>query len=123
MLTMAKLYNLSFLVLWTITDFSGLGYASRFVTTGEACPDCHSYTCSIQLGSGSKTCYMGHRRFLHENHPFRFDADKFGDTEFRPAPIPLSGEEILDCTKGLNTVFGNHLERNQQARNARKGMQ
>ena len=67
---------------------------------------------------------MGHRRFLHENHPFRFDADKFGDTEFRPAPIPLSGEEILDCTKGLNTFLVRiHLERNQQARDARKGSQ
>ena len=99
-------FQLRAIVLWTITDFPGLGFASGFVMAGEvACPDCHSYTCSIQLGNGSKTCYMGHRRFLHEKHPFRFDADKFGDTEFRPAPIPLSGEEILDCTKGLNTFF------------------
>ena len=71
-------------MLWTITDFSGLGYASGCVTAGEAaCSDCHSYTCSHRLGNGSKTCYMGHRRFLDENHPFRFDVDKFGSTEFR----------------------------------------
>jgi hypothetical protein len=49
---------------------------------------------------------MGHRRFLHENHTFRFDIDKFGSTELRPAPTPLTGEEIFDCTKNLNTVFG-----------------
>ena len=48
---------------------------------------------------------MGHRRFFHEDHPFRFDADKFGSTKFRPAPTPLSGDEILNCTKELNTVF------------------
>ena len=66
---------------------------------------------------------MGHRRFLHEKHPFRFDADKFGDTEFRPAPIPLSGEEILDCTKDLNTIFGKDPFRKKLARDARKGIQ
>ena len=66
---------------------------------------------------------MGHRRFFHEDHPFRFDADKFGSTKFRPAPTPLSGDEILNCTKELNTVFlvNIHLERNQQARDAMKG--
>jgi len=82
-----EFFQLRAAVLWTISDFPGLGYVSGSVTAGEAaCPNYHSYTCSIQLGNGSKTCYMGHRRFLHEDHPFRFDADKFGSTEFRPAP-------------------------------------
>ncbi|WVZ71931.1 hypothetical protein U9M48_020459, partial [Paspalum notatum var. saurae] len=102
-----EFFQLRAAVLWTITDFLGLGYASGCVTAGEAaCPDCHSYTCSLRLGNGSKTCYMRHRRFLHENHPFRFDFDKFGSTELRPAPVPLSGEEILECTKDIVTVFG-----------------
>jgi hypothetical protein len=39
---------------------------------------------------------MGHRRFLPENHPFRLDVHKFGSTELRTAPTPLSGEEILE---------------------------
>jgi len=100
-------FQLRAAVLWTIIDFPGLGYASGCVTTGEvACPDCHSYTCSHRLGNGSKTCYMGHRRFLDENHPFRFDVDKFGSTEFRQAPTPLSGEEELECTKDIVIVFG-----------------
>ena len=80
---------------------------SRSVTSGEAaCPDCHFFTDSFRLGNGSKNVYMGHRRFLHENHPFRIDADKFGGTEFRTAPTPLTGEEILECTKDLSTSFG-----------------
>ena len=57
---------------------------SGCVTSGEAaCPDCHSYICSFILGNGTKTCYLGHYRFLHEEHPFRFDYQKFGSTELR----------------------------------------
>jgi len=116
-----EFFQLRAAVLWTISDFPGLGYVSGSVTAGEAaCPDCHSYTCSIQLGNGSKTCYMGHRRFLHEDHPFRFDADKFGSTEFRPAPTPLSGDEILDCTKELNTIFGKDPSGKKSASKRRK---
>jgi hypothetical protein len=109
-------------VLWTITDFPGLSYASGSVTAGgAACPDCHSETCSFTLGNGSKTCYMDHRRFLNENHPFRFDADKFGGkTEFRPASIPLTGEQILDHTKDLNTVFGKDPSGKKQKSKRRK---
>ena len=102
-----EFFQLRAAVIWTITDFPGLGYASGSVTSGEAaCPDCHYYTSSLRLGNGSKNCYMDHRRFLDENHPFRFDVDKFGCTEFRAAPTPLSGEEILECTKHLNPIFG-----------------
>ena len=50
---------------------------------------------------------MGHRRFLHLDHPFRFDVDSFcGEIELRPTPIPLSKEEILECTKNLKTIYG-----------------
>jgi len=115
-------FQLRAAVLWTITDFPGLGYASSCVTTGEAaCPDCHSYTCSHRLGNGSKTCYMGHRRFLDENHPFRFDVDKFGSTEFRQAPTPLSGEEVLECTKDIVIVFGKDPYGKKPPRKKRKG--
>jgi hypothetical protein len=64
---------------------------------------------------------MGHRRFLHENHPFRFDADKFGGTtEFRLAPKPLSGEEILECTKDLSNSFGKDPSGKKPTRKRRK---
>jgi hypothetical protein len=101
-------FQLRAAILWTITDYPGLGSVSGFVTSGEAaCPDCHSLICSLRLGNGSKTCYMGHRRFLHPDHPFRFDTHSFGaQTELRPAPLPLSGEQILECTENLETVYG-----------------
>jgi hypothetical protein len=111
-------FQLKAAVLWTITDFPSLGYVSGCVIAGEAaCPDCHLYTCSHRLGKGNKNCYMDHRRFLDENYPFRFDVDKFSSTELRKAPAPLSGEEVLECTKDIVTVFGKHTFGKKPARN------
>jgi hypothetical protein len=96
-------FQLCAAIIWTITDYPGLGRVSRFGVSGEvACADCHSSICSIRHGNGIKSCYMGHRRFLHPEHPFRVDVDSFGgETELRPAPAPLSREEILECTKKI----------------------
>ncbi|XP_015698788.1 uncharacterized protein LOC102716551 [Oryza brachyantha] len=101
-------FQLCAAILWSITDFPGLGYVVGCTTSGEgACADCHSNTCSLFLKNGSKTCYMGHRRFLDANHEFRVDADSFdGIIELRPAPTPLTREEILMQTEILHTVFG-----------------
>ncbi|XP_035815753.1 uncharacterized protein [Zea mays] len=63
---------------------------------------------------------MDHRRFLLDDHPFRFDIDRFGKTEFRPAPTPLSGEQILECTKDLNQTFGKDPSRKKPANKRRK---
>jgi hypothetical protein len=114
-------FHLRAAILYTITDFPGLGSVSGFVTSGEAaCPDCHSLICSLRLGNGSKHCYMGHRRFLHPNHPLRFDVASFGgDAELRPAPAPLSGDEILEYTKNLKTVYGKNPS-NKAARNSQR---
>lgn len=104
----SEYFQLRAAILWTITDYPGLGYVAGCTTSGEgACLDCHSYTCSLFLKNGSKTCYMGHRRFLDANHEFRFDAHSFdGLTELRPAPKPLTGDEILRQTENLQTNFG-----------------
>uniref|UniRef100_I1PJB6 Transposase Tnp1/En/Spm-like domain-containing protein n=1 Tax=Oryza glaberrima TaxID=4538 RepID=I1PJB6_ORYGL len=88
--------------------YPGLGYVAGCTTSGEgACIECHQFTRSLRLKKGSKTCYMGHRRFLHANHPFRFDADSFdGVVELESSPVPLSGKEILKQTEGMQTSFG-----------------
>jgi hypothetical protein len=105
-------------ILWTITDYPGLGSVSGFGISGEAvCGDCHSLICSLRLENGSTFCYMGHRRFLHPDHPFRFDVDSFGgEAELRPTSAPLSGREILECTKNPKTVYGKNPS-SQPARN------
>jgi hypothetical protein len=109
-------FQLCAAILWTITDFPSLGSVWGFVISGAAacpdchsaaCLDCHSLICSLRHGNGIKSCYMGHRRFLHRDHPFRFDTNSFdGQIELRSAPAPLSGEEILEHTKNLKTDYG-----------------
>ncbi|XP_040378242.1 uncharacterized protein LOC102718885 isoform X1 [Oryza brachyantha] len=101
-------FQLRAAIIYTITDFPGLGYAAGCVTSGKlACPHCNSQTCSIRLRNGGKTCYMAHRRFLDANHKFRFYEASFdGNVELRSAPKPLTGEEILDQTKDLPINFG-----------------
>jgi hypothetical protein len=63
---------------------------------------------------------MDHHRSLDENHPFRFDVDNFGSTELRQAPAPLSGEEVLECTKDIVTIFGKDPSGKKPTRNKRK---
>ena len=90
-------FQLRAAIIWTITDFPGLGSVSGFVTSGQAaCPDCHSLICSLRLGNGSKSCYMGHRMFLHPNHPFRAEVDSFVESELSQASTHLSVDEVLD---------------------------
>jgi hypothetical protein len=71
-------FQLRAAIIWTISDYPGLGYIAACTTSREvACIECHSYTCSLRLKQGTKICYMGHRRFLDPNHPYRFDTDSF----------------------------------------------
>jgi hypothetical protein len=117
-------FQLRAAMLWTITDYPGLGSVSGISVSGEAtCGDCHSLIYSLRLGNGSKFCYMGHHRFLHPGHPFRFDVDSFGgETKLRPTPAPFSGEEILECTKNLKQfMVTTHLIIQQGIKHVRKG--
>jgi hypothetical protein len=63
---------------------------------------------------------MENHRFLLDDHPVRFDIDKFGKIKFRPAPTPLSGEQILECTKDLNQNFGKDPSRKKPANKRHK---
>lgn len=101
-------FQLRAAILYTITDLPGLGYVSGHPTSGKfACQHCHLNTCSLYLKKGMKTCYLGHRRFLPQNHSFRFDEKSFdGTKELRDAPVQPSGHDILKETENLNVVFG-----------------
>ncbi|XP_028051458.1 uncharacterized protein LOC114256072 [Camellia sinensis] len=70
-------------------------------------------TCSHRLKYGKKNTYAGHRKFLLRYYPYRRQKKAFnGEQEFGLAPIPLSGEEILNKVKGLVTIWG---KRNKKA--------
>jgi hypothetical protein len=88
-------FNLRASILWTINDFPAYGNLSGWSTKGfMACPVCNEDTSSY--GLRSKICFMGHRRYLRKNHPWRKNRELFNNEfELRPPPRELSGDDIL----------------------------
>ncbi|XP_021829050.1 uncharacterized protein LOC110769375 [Prunus avium] len=81
-------------VIWTINDFPAYGNLSGWSTKGYlACPVCLEDTSHTKLRN--KICYMGHRRYLRKNHPWRKSCDFDGKYEMRDQPRVFSGDEIL----------------------------
>ncbi|XP_019223546.1 PREDICTED: uncharacterized protein LOC109205295 [Nicotiana attenuata] len=99
-------------IMWTINDFPAYGNLSGWSTKGKlACPCCHKDTQSTSLRS--KLCYMGHRRFLPMDHPWRRSRTLFdGKVEMGVAPNPLTGDEALVQLQALGNVsFGKGQKR------------
>ncbi|KAL6578540.1 hypothetical protein OROMI_008756 [Orobanche minor] len=60
------------------------------------CPICGDETVGKYLSHSRKMCYLGHRRYLPRNHPYRRQKSAFnGEQELGQARPPLSGEEVL----------------------------
>jgi hypothetical protein len=85
-------------VLMTISDLPGLGMLASHMAHGEfACPPCGENAWSKHLKHGLKSCFMGHRRFLPLDHPFRSDSNSFdGTVELEAEPITYYDRQILD---------------------------
>jgi hypothetical protein len=67
-----KKFPLRAALLWTINDFPALAYLYGWSTSGKyACPSCGAATKSFHLKNGKKMCYMGHRRWLPQNHMYQ----------------------------------------------------
>jgi hypothetical protein len=90
-------FTLPALLLWTINDFPAYVMLSGWSTKGKfACPYCHKETKYLWLKFGSKHCYMGHRRFLPQNHRWCRSKGSFNNmTEMRAALVPLIGDQVL----------------------------
>ncbi|KAK2647305.1 hypothetical protein Ddye_014794 [Dipteronia dyeriana] len=87
-------FQLQVVVMWTINDFPAYGDLSGWSTKGYmACPVCNEDTSSRKLRS--KICYMGHRRFLPMNHPWRRSRKHDGDAEHRKSPTMHKGNAIV----------------------------
>ncbi|XP_060202370.1 uncharacterized protein LOC132630789 [Lycium barbarum] len=91
-------------LLWTINDFPAYGNLSGWSTKGKlACPCCHKDKQTVSLRN--KLGYMGHRRFLPINHPWRRNRVLFdGKVEMGAAPSPLTGDEALMQLQDLGNV-------------------
>ena len=72
----------------TITDLPGRGCLSEEKTKGYTrCVECLDDPNVVHLTKNSKIVYMGHRRFLPKDHPYRRNRKDFNGTiEKRLAP-------------------------------------
>nr|GFA14624.1 hypothetical protein [Tanacetum cinerariifolium] len=73
-------FHLFAMIYCTTNDFPAYGNLSGYGTKWEkACPVCENGTHSRWLTNCRKTIYMGHRRALHEHHPYRKKENIFDD--------------------------------------------
>ncbi|GKA39828.1 putative transposon, En/Spm-like protein [Tanacetum coccineum] len=91
-------FNLCVIVLWTINDYPALGTLCGCPYSGfKGCVVCGKDTNCVRLSASSKQSYVGHRRYLPYNHPFRKQKKAFnGQQEFLLAPNPMTGEQIYN---------------------------
>jgi len=65
-------FKLGALLFCTINDFPAYGNLSGYSVKGHnACLICEENTSYHQLKYGRKTSYIGYRRFMKHNHPYR----------------------------------------------------
>ncbi|XP_071726811.1 uncharacterized protein [Rutidosis leptorrhynchoides] len=111
-------FKLKASLLWTVNDFPAYANLSGWSTKGRvACPCCLSSTRSIWLRNGKKFCYMGHRRWLDQNHSYRLQMDQFdGTIENEGPPIGLTGSDILKQLSGSSFMYGKSLKSKKRTR-------
>nr|XP_029144822.1 uncharacterized protein LOC112708962 [Arachis hypogaea] len=119
-----EMFTLRAALMWTISDFPGLGNLSRWnVHSKYACPTCNFNTDSYRLKHGAKWCFLGHRRFLERGHKFRLSRAKFnGNIELRDPPAVLTGSEILEQLEGINVSFGKELQASKDVMHIEKNV-
>ena len=107
-------FTLRAMLMWTINDFPAYGNLSGYsVKSSIGCPVCMKETSSIRLKNGKKTVYLGHRRFLPQNHRYRKQKKAFdGNTEERTPPRVLTGEDVYEMVKDLKVVLGKRKRSN-----------
>ena len=117
-----EIFKLHVALLWTINDFSAYGNLSGWKTKGRfACPHCNEDTSCLFLRNSRKCCYMGHRRFLDENHYFHRNKSSFdGKVEHRQAPKLRSGSDILNQMQGFDFEFGKSQPKEREKGKKRK---
>ena len=112
-----KDFDLHAILLWTINDFPAYAMLSGWSMKGKfACPYCHTEIDYLWLKHGKKHCYMGHHRFLPMDHKWRKNKVSFNNkTEYREAPQPLTGEQVLQHYDSFDQVtFGPESRKRKQ---------
>ncbi|XP_072052067.1 uncharacterized protein [Arachis hypogaea] len=119
-----EMFTLRAALMWTISDFSGLGNLSGWnMHYKYACPTCYFNTDSYRLKHDGKWCFLGHCHFLERGHKFRLSRTKFnGKHELRDSPATLTGSEILDQLEGINVSFGKELQTSKDVMHIEKNV-
>ena len=110
-------FKLRAVVLWTINDYPALGTLCGCPYSGfKGCVVCGKDTNCVRLSASSKQSYVGHRRYLPYNHPFRKQKKAFnGQQDFLQAPIPMTGEQIYNEVKHIENKWGKGKRTNNNA--------
>ena len=96
-----------FLLIFVNLNVTGFGFLSGLQTKGYwACPSCGPELADVAKHSKAdhKMVYLGHTKYLHENHAWRKDADYYlnvwdGGDEIWPKPqrkTPAYWKEVWD---------------------------
>jgi hypothetical protein len=114
-----QLFVLRAILMLCIHDYPAYGLVSGQVTKGyRGCVECGPNVTTRRSMSLGKNLYLGHRRYLRRNHPYRRFRRAFdGTEEIRAPPCSLTGRDIVRLAKArerwLNTSNDNrHLGEN-----------
>nr|KYP31798.1 hypothetical protein KK1_047707 [Cajanus cajan] len=113
-----EMFKLRAALMWTISDFPGLGTLSGWNTyTGLACPSCNFDFAPLHLKDSGKFCFWGFRRYLDQRHRFRLCIIRFnGEQDMCNPPKRLSGVEILQQVENVKVVFGREKKKDSRKR-------
>ncbi|GKD24656.1 uncharacterized protein Tco_1230870 [Tanacetum coccineum] len=105
-------FQMRAMIFCTISDFLAYGNLSGYKTKGKmACPVCQDHTHSIWLANCKKTVYMGHRRSLQENHPYRKKRKLFDNNiEVQKLPPSSNGHATFSQVEDIHIMFGKGKE-------------
>ncbi|TYK01284.1 uncharacterized protein E5676_scaffold49G00750 [Cucumis melo var. makuwa] len=93
-----QFFQLSVVLLWTINDFSPYGDLSGWSKKGyQICPICIGDRSSF--GIRGRISFMGHRRYLLENHVWRRFRLHDGKVEHRASSVDKKRKRALNWTK------------------------
>ncbi|KAA0059529.1 uncharacterized protein E6C27_scaffold518G00410 [Cucumis melo var. makuwa] len=111
-LQIGQFFQLYAALLWTINDFPTYVDLLGWSTKGyQTCPICMSDRSSF--GIRGRISFMGHRRYLLENHLWHRSRLHDGMVERRAPPVVMNGHEILEQLDQLEfPIMIMHIEKN-----------